>query len=253
MSLPVQAQLKRLICHEECSGWRKTEPYLWTIFFKIDGECLSLSPEFKLEGEALFQFSEGSHGNLGVDAVKSGEIVHIPLDAGLFSTDLKPIEVPFFNYEIPGIIGIVAVLMEKENVSRAGAEAGHKALNDHVKNAVNQSIRNFDVKEIDVENIQESIRKYFQGQVEKFVDGIEEAVEVAVREAQNIFQNIWALIDKDDLIGYQIWDVNQKELSQNGNVLPLHKRWSSGELGDWELIGDIQAEAVSPPIDVEID
>lgn len=253
MSQPIQVQLKRLICHEEGNSWRKAEPYLWTIFFKIDGECLNLTPEFKLEGEALYQFSEGSHGNLGVDAVKAGESIHIPLDSGLFTTEVKPIEVPFFNYEIPGIIGVVAVLMEKENVSRAGAEAGHKALNDHVKHAVNQSIQNFDVKELDVENIQESIRHYFQSQVEGFVGGIEEAVELAVREAQNIFQNIWALIDKDDLIGYQIWDINQKELADNGNLIPLQKRWTSPELGDWELIGDIQAGEIEPPIDVKID
>ncbi|MCI4666778.1 MAG: hypothetical protein MRZ79_01360 [Bacteroidia bacterium] len=253
MSLPINAHLKRLICHQEGTGWRKTEPYLWTIFFKIDGEQVSLSKEFELKGEAFFKFSEGSHGNLGIESVNSGETIHIPLDVGLFETTLRPIEVPFFNYEIPGIIGVVAVLMEKENVSKAGAEAGHKALNDYVQKAVNQAIRDFDVKIIDVENIQESIRKYFQAKVESFVDGIELAVEEAVKQAQNIFQNIWALIDKDDLIGYQIWDINQQELLQNNKSLPLQKRWVSDELGDWELIGDIQADSNHQTIEVNID
>ena len=170
--LPFTVHLKRLLCHQEGSGWRKTEPYLWTIFFKIDGENLSLTDDFKLQGEVDFHFNSGSHGNLGIEAVKSGETIHIPLETGLFQAELQPIQVPFFNYQIPGIIGVVAVLMVKENVSAEGAEAGHKALNDYVRQAVNQAVRDFDVKEIDVENIQASIRKYFSEQVEQFVEGI---------------------------------------------------------------------------------
>ncbi len=251
--LPFSAHLRRLTCHREGSGWRKTEPYLWTIFFKIDGEHLRLTETFKIEGEVSFKFAEGSHGNLGVSSMEAGETIEVPLSTGLFQSELQPIDVPFFNYKIPGIIGIVAVLMEKENVSRQGAEAGHKALNDYVRRAVNDAVQSFDVKEIDVENIQDSIRVYFSQEVESFVEGIEEAVADAVRDAQNIFQNIWSLIDRDNLVGYRIWDVNHSDLEAHDFRFPLKVRWQGPEVGDWELTGEINAKDLKPSFEVAIE
>ncbi|MEO0899366.1 MAG: hypothetical protein AAFY71_23340 [Bacteroidota bacterium] len=253
MAQTVHVHLRELICKKEGNSWRKTEPYLWTIFFKIDGEHVNLSEKFKLSGEVPFHFSKGSHGNLEIDEIKGGQSVGIPIEMGVFQTTLTPIQVPFFNYEIPGILGVITVLMEKENVSSEGAEAGHKALNEFVQKAVTTAVHEFDVKNIDVENIQESIRIYFAAEVEKFVEGIEEAVASAVVEAQNIFQNLWALLDRDDLIGYKIWDVNLDELQESQGNYPLHVVWNAEKTGHWELIGEIKLEEAPASIDVQID
>ncbi|MEO1449886.1 MAG: hypothetical protein AAFV07_10180 [Bacteroidota bacterium] len=244
--ISIQARFSRLICHREGSSWRKTEPYLWTLFFKIDGSTVKLSERFELEGEAVFHHTAGSHGNLGVLEMRTGEEVVIPAKIGVWQTTLEPIPVPFFNYEIPGIIGMVAVLMEKENVSAAGAEAGHQALNTYVEKAVNEALTQFDVKQIDVENIQASIKAYFSEQVGQFEAGIEKAVTDAVIRSQNVFQNLWSLLDRDDLIGYEVWDLDQDLLQAEGKF-DIQKRWTDNQTGDWELRGEILTDGLVPP------
>jgi hypothetical protein len=255
-SLPVYIKLDRLICHREGSGWRRTEPYLWTIFFAIDGQHIRLTEQFRLEGEAQFHFTPGSHGNLGVHAVTSGQVIRIPQAIGSWETELHPIKVPFFNYNIPGMVGVVTVLMEEENVSAQGAEAGHDALNRYVRQAVNQSIKDFDVRDIDVENIQASIKAYFAGKVSSFVDGIEVAVSGAVRSAQNLIQNLWSLLDRDELIGYEIWDYNSVELGKAPGPIKFSRRWEVGANGDWELFGQVWVGKKDGPtgeVEVEIE
>ena len=133
------------------------------------------------------------------------------------------------------MVGVVVVLMMEKNVTEAGAEAGHKALNDFVQKAVNQAIGEFDVKEIDVENIQPSIKEYFARKTESLVEGVEDAVKGAIVKSQNIFENLWTFIDQDELVGYQVWDYNQAEIEEAGGKLPLKKRWTSekgGRLGN---------------------
>jgi len=238
-----QVRLRKLTCLEKVSSWRRTEPYLWVVMFKIDGSCVQLSESFQLEGEAEFFFSQGSQGNLGGDPMDKGENLLIPSTVGGWESALSPISVPFFNYTIPGMLGVIAVLMEKKNVSMAGAEAGHKALNERVRKAVNQALKGFDVKKIDVENIQDSIKQYFSDQVDGFIHEIEEAVTQAVMQSQNILQNIWSFIDRDELIGFHVWDVDQKELEQMKTPFHLHHTWETEKLGIWEIEGEIRLES----------
>ena len=75
----------------------------------------------------------------------------------------------------------------------------------------------------------------------------------AVKKALIIFQNIWALLDIDDLVGYQIWDVNQTELEENDHIVPLEIRWQSPDLGDWQLLGTVESERGKLPMDIEIE
>ncbi|GAB4410484.1 MAG: hypothetical protein OHK0039_14930 [Bacteroidia bacterium] len=239
---PAYIRLRRLHCHRESSRWRKTEPYLWNIFFCIDGQSVQLNERFELSGEARFYCSPGSHGNLGVASVQAGESVLIPPAVGQWTFDMRPIAA-YFTYSIPPIVGVISVLMEKENVSAAGAEAGHRALNAYVQAAVNEALRNFDVRRIDVENIRESIRQYFAEKVGEVVLGIEQAVSKAVADAQTLFQNLWPLLDRDDLVGYRIWDFHANEIAQH---VALSHRWDTRSCGDWELHGEIGPGSPDP-------
>jgi len=228
---------------------------MWNIFFRIDASCVHLTEQFDLVGEADFFFSPGSHGNLGVMAVRPGSVTLIPPEVGHWDCTLTPIPVPFFNYEVPPLLGVITVLMEQENVSARGAEAGHQALNRYVQEAVNQAIRDFHVREIDVENIHDSIKAYFSRRVEAFVHGIEDAVGLAVRQAQTVWQNLWSLIDQDDLVGYEVRDLSLAEIEAAGGQVELHLRWDTPSCGDWELWGYVGLgdDPEPPPRQVEIE
>jgi hypothetical protein len=226
---------------------RRKQPYLWTTFFKIDGGTITLSKQFQLTGQAAFHFGPGSHGNLATQVFEPGDAIPIPPAIGQWQTELLPISVPFFNYEMPGMIGVVAVLMQENNVSDIGAEAGHEALNRYIEEAVGDAIRSFDVKHIDVENIQPSLKQYFAGQVAALTDGIEAQVKDAIVEAQSWWQNLWTLIEADELVGYCVWDLLSIDIPAGAEGLPLQQHWVHDQLGTWELQGKVTKSTDSTP------
>lgn len=64
MLLPTTVKLSSIHCRDEADGIGNAEPYLWTIFFKIDGETIKHTPgQFVLNGNAVFKFGPGSHEN----------------------------------------------------------------------------------------------------------------------------------------------------------------------------------------------
>src|SRR3954464_12389541 len=63
--LRVSLQLDHIHCYDEEDGWGAAEPYLWTVFFKVDGDGVALTDALKLSGGATVVTTPGSHGNLG--------------------------------------------------------------------------------------------------------------------------------------------------------------------------------------------
>ena len=100
MLLPTTVKLSSIHCRDEADGIGDAEPYLWTIFFKIDGETIKQAPGLPvLTGNAVFQFGPGSHGNLGTRSVDPGETVQIPAAIGEWHTQLQChfLQIPGFN------------------------------------------------------------------------------------------------------------------------------------------------------------
>lgn len=142
--LNLTLQLDHIHCFDEGDGWGNAEPYLWTVFFKIDGTTCQVTEDLRLSGTATVITTPGSHGNLGTTDVDAGDDVSIPEPIGLFQTTLKPIPTPAslsgLVPDVPGVAGVACILMEEDNVSDDGAEAGHAALNAGVRNALDQII-----------------------------------------------------------------------------------------------------------------
>lgn len=83
-----------------------------------------------LEGSATIFTTPGSHGNLGDTDVDEGDTIPIPPAIGFQQMTLTPIPVPDFvkqlgTDDVTAIAGCIVVLMEEDNVSDDGAEAGH--------------------------------------------------------------------------------------------------------------------------------
>ena len=106
---PVTIELNRL---ERVSGGPagKCDPYLWAIYFSVDGGAVSIEPGpggLQLKGAPTVEFSKGSQRNLGgKNLVGRGESVAIPptfggKPLGRWQPTLKPFRLPVLS-GVPG-------------------------------------------------------------------------------------------------------------------------------------------------------
>jgi hypothetical protein len=236
-TLNIRFDINRLHCRDEGDGWGSAEPYLWTVFFKVDGSTVSVSPSLSLTGDAVIRTTPGSHGNLGDTDVDEDDIITVPVAIGEWETDLRPILVPppldAIQPDVGGVIGVVCVLMEEDNVSDAGAEAGHQALNDGVRAAVNQIVATRTVTNQDVTD----------AELAGFESQITDAVSSAIQDQQSFFENLWSWFNADDSIGFTVFLFAHDDLAQAGTVA-FSQRFRNE--GDWELSGTLTATSVCP-------
>lgn len=243
MLLPTSVKLSSIHCRDEADGPGNAEPYLWTIFFKIDGETIRQAPGLPvLTGNAVFHFGPGSHENLRTHAVDPGESVAIPAAIGEWHTQLQPIILTSGSTTIPvpGIVGVVAVLMEEDNVSDSGAEQGHQSLNNFVRTEINDFIHEINLLDfIGVPNPQDKLSELIEAMKKKIQDGALAVVSKAIKDAQGLLSNLWAGVNKDDNIGSVAFTFSQQDIVQRRYAISLNQRWRKE--GDWELFGAITA------------
>ena len=149
-----------------------------------------------LKGSATIYPTPGSHDNLNNNDVDAGETVQIPPVIGYNEMTLTPIPVPDFvknmgTDDAPAVAGCIVVLMEEDNVSDDGAEAGHRALNQAIQNALDNLIPtlgafNQEISDDDINNLTSQVQS---------------KVEDAIKNQQNFFENLWSWLNKDDTIG----------------------------------------------------
>ena len=236
--LRVWMKLDHIHCYDEADGWGDAEPYLWTVFFKIDGESVTLTEGLTLSGTATVIGTPGSHGNLGTSDVDVGDDVSIPDALGEWSPYLSPIKVPeslqpLAGDDLGGVVGVVCVLMEEDNVTDDGAEAGHAALNSAVQSALDDIIATRSFSNPDITD----------AEIDAYMDAVSNAVEDAVKSQQNFFEDIWSFLNSDDTIGTKVFYFKHDDLAM-GDVLAFSQRW--GEDGDWEIFGNVNASVVCP-------
>jgi hypothetical protein len=227
--------LNPLNCQDEGDGIGDAEPYLWTIFFKCDGSSLMVSDAGRVEGSAVIFPTQGSHGNLNSNDVDAGDSILIPSDLGSFADSVIPIPVapalqPLLGEDIPGFFGVVVVLMEEDNVSDDGAEAGHQAVNAAVQRAIDRVLRSLGATH----------QVITPEDIASVTGGIKDTVSDAISEAQNFFENIWSWLNADDQIGNRVFVFNQDQFVTDDNpdrigTISFSHRWRNH--GDWEIHG----------------
>ncbi len=247
--LQLKIALHTLSLHRKIEKWGDAEPYLWNIFFRVDGEAITINPDFTISGKAIFEFSKGSHNNLR-GTIHRDNILHIPQDIGNWNTILHPIKVPYFEQLIPGIAGVITVLMEENNVSNEGAEAGRVALGQQVQKAVNSALKDFSPKVIDINDVQNSIRQHFESKVTAFADGIEKHVIEAVKSRQSLLQNVWSFLKADALVGFNVWNFDHRNIVEQGGKIHFSHKWNTKKYGDWEVFGKVEMIETITPLDL---
>ena len=148
-STNIAISLYELFCFHGADSDGDSEPYLWAIFFAVDGTTITQDPVNvgKLAGAPQYYFSPGSHGNLG-SSISTGATLRIPAGVGTWKTTIAPITLSLPNlgdYQVPPVAGLVAVLMEENDTPNEDIEVGHQALNTYVQNTINAFIAGIDL------------------------------------------------------------------------------------------------------------
>jgi hypothetical protein len=109
----------------------ESEPYIWLIFFKFDGSCVTVNSSFtELEGAPVFHIGAGCQENIS-SGIRNGEEQPIPVDVGLWETTLQPITVG--PEKIPGVIGVLGLLLEEHDTPNSDMEAAKKVFVEFVE------------------------------------------------------------------------------------------------------------------------
>ncbi len=240
--LQVRIELNTIHCFDEGDGWGVAEPYLWPVFFKIDGETCSVTDALMLTGTATVEGTAGHHGNLGTDDVDAGDTVNIPNGIGNWQTNLKPIpgppSLPDLVPDVPGVVGVVTVLMEEDNVSDDGAVAGYEALVSGIRTGLNNIIPTLGFSQNDIT----------EEQIAQLQADVGKAVEDAIKANQGFLDNLWSWLNPDDRIGSEIFKFSHDDLAAD-NLIPFEKRWRNE--GDWRLRGEAISSVLCPAEAVE--
>jgi hypothetical protein len=238
MEIPVSIKLETL-SYQQGGSKAFARPYLWTYFFKADGSSFMVNNAFNIQGNIISFCPEGSHGNLLEQRVTPGASIPIPVERGVWNAGLSNMIIPYFNQAlIPGVIGVVAVLLHQEGVSTRGMEAGRAAMHSFLDDSLNAMIVGLKPAHIDLKNIEGSVKKYFEEASKERLEGLTPAIVQAIRKEQNLVQNMLSLLNKDELIGFHFWQFTADQIKEGREVL-INKDWSHNRLGDWHLKGRV--------------
>lgn len=243
LDLNIEFKLDRIHCHDEGDGPGNAEPYLWTVFFKVDGDTLVVNSDGPiapfLQGAPTVIGTPGNHGNLGTTDVDEGDDVGIPAIIGEYRTIMKPIPLttPILGLsEVGGMIGCILVLMEEDNTSNSAIALGHEALDRTVRDKLAEVLGTLSISKSEPSD----------EDIAALTDQIGSAVESAIGHGVSVFDWIAGFGNMDDQVGSALFKFSHKQLEESGGAsIPFSRRWDSE--GDWELFGHIKATPIRRP------
>jgi hypothetical protein len=232
-TLDVNLRLSNLHCYDEGDGIGSAEPYLWTVFFKIDGDTTSVDSSFTLQGTATVVGTPGNHGDLPNHDVDAGENVPIPEAIGVFSTQLKPIPLqhPVGGVtDIGGVMGVVVVLMEEDNTSGSAVAKGHKALDKAVEDSLNALIPTLTFTH----------QEPTDAEIEAMKKKIGDTVTGAISDGVSVWDWLKGFGNMDDKIGSEAFRFSHNQLENDGaSGIGIDQRFRNE--GDWLIQGRVTA------------
>jgi hypothetical protein len=230
---PVIFDLTNLHCYDEGDSLGSAEPYLWTVFFKIDGDTVHVDRTFTLQGTATVVATTGNHGDLGPGGVDAGDDVLIPPSLGHFETTLKPIplDVPIAGMtDFPGTVGCIVVLLEQDSTPDSAVTAGRAALTTAVQSALDAMIPTLDAGHT----------APTQAEIDAMTEQIGRAVEDAISDEVSVRDWLGALGNMDDKIGSAALRYSQTDVNAAifGGIA-IEQEWENE--GDWKITGRVGA------------
>lgn len=227
--LDVRLELQTLTCGAGADLGSSAQPYLWVIFFKLDGASLMVTDTSagEMTGEATVHAPRGSHGNLGVASVTVGDVVPIPASLGRYETVLRVIPVQSAAAEeggraVMGGVGAMCVLREADERSDERSEARHTALRQRVKSTLDALVRARNA----------SHRTFTDSEV---IEALSTRWQDVVREGED-----W-VVNPDDTLGVKVWYFSHASLAVQGRQR-IAGAWGEGA-SRWSVAGGAYASA----------
>lgn len=168
-------------------------PYLWSVFFKVDGDTVFVDSSFTAQGQATVVGTPGDHDDLpgsdGIPGSFPAATITIPATLGEFHTVVTPIPVRPLGISLPGTVGCVAILMDQQDTPADAVAQGHQALNTSLQQALDALIPTFGPTKTAVT----------PADIQVIRNAVTTAVVNAVKNAQNVWQAIFdALLGTED-------------------------------------------------------
>ena len=226
---PVRIKLDTIHCTDS-GEIGSAEPYLWTAFFKIDGDTVIVDNTLTLQGTATVVGTPGNHGDLGPGGVNDGDTITIPSALGEFSTTLTPIPVPSLGTNVSGVLGCVAILLEQDDTPGEAVAKGHDELNSALQSALDGLIPTLNYKH----------QSPNDDDIKVLTDKVGKQVEDAISDAVSLWDWLKVLGNMDDKIGTAVFYQSQTSLCRAlmGGV-DLYQPWD--DAGRWQLAGHMGA------------
>ncbi len=228
-------KLDRIACYDENDGSGTAEPYLWPVFFKIDGSSYAVTTSGFIGSPTIIP-TFGTHGNLGTRDVDAGNNVTIPAALGEFRTLLQPIPVLdsfrtgiLGSDTIPGLAGVVYILMEEDGWSNSLATEGYSAMIEAIQLAITQVTDGF----------RNALSQPTKDQIERAMANVKGTAARMIRDHIISFMgvdSIWYATfgDNDDQIGANVNLVDNDAIERD-LAINFNHRWD--EQGSWEIFG----------------
>jgi len=239
-TIPVRIELQKLFCfHGDDES--DSEPYLWTIVVTIDGGTITHTPGSPtLTGGPGYVFSPGSHGSIG-GPVGIGANRRIPAAVGRVATTVQPILLSAAGQtvEVPGHVGLLAILLEEDSTSDEGAEAAHQAINALVRTELDEAVADINMIGLAAEvhaavasgaSVQDAARSVFMATVQRVVARIRRVAEsVAVNAIVKKLSFPAAIVEAADPDNFQgivtmFWSQDQLAATTHTHRLEIHER-----------------------------
>ncbi|MGC3994703.1 MAG: hypothetical protein QM779_11420 [Propionicimonas sp.] len=238
-TIPVRIRLNKLFCYHGADE-SDSEPYLWVIAVTIDGRTITHRPDAaSLDGAPGFVFSPGSHGSIG-GSMGIGANRSIPAAVGHIDTTLQPIVVTAAGHqvEVPGQLALVAILLEEDMTSDAGAEAAHAKINDLLRVELTEAIADIDLDGVGAKIVRglaegrtpEAVaREYFAQRMTRVVNRINRyAQDVAIAAIARALSFPAAIVEASDPDNFQgivtrFWSQTQLEATTTHHRIEIHE------------------------------
>ena len=225
MRLVVNVNLHTLHCITPTDPSGEDEPYMWIYFVRADGETIRQNTVTSTRLTSNVQVSSGAGrpGNLLVESVESGANIRIPGDVGAHSSEMRPIVLRFnqantnFRFFLPGVMFVVAVLIDEEAVPRDAMEGAHADVKKLLRQRLDDFFNGLDLQPLILQTISDGntdgavqtmtnmvntfIGNRDSGLVKELIDAAIQSAQIAVMSSWNPITHFTSALDPDEPVG----------------------------------------------------